>query len=166
LDGLWDQVQQASAAQPFGDAEALAPLLSLVEQRLNEQATRIESQPFTRSDALALLRAISSVGSESALEYDAARQLVWAFREVLDEVDPQGEWTAAREPLAELEQSFVLDLAARGVRREVQIATPSDTRDAFEIDLAQVLSRLAEHAGESVRKSFEELAGVVAADPP
>jgi hypothetical protein len=60
----------------------------------------------------------------------------------------------------------VLDLAARGVRRKVQIETPGDTRDAFEIDLAQVLPRLAEHAAESVRKSFEELADVVAADPP
>ncbi len=166
LDGMLRQIHTASAAQPFGDAEALAPLLRLVEQRLNEQATLIESQPFTRSEALPLLRAISLVGSDSALEYDAARQLVWAFREVLDEVDPQGAWTAAREPLAELEQSFVLDLAARGVRREVQIATLSDTRDAFEIDLGQVLSPLAEHAGDAVRKSFEELADVVAADPP
>lgn len=166
LDGMLGQIHQASAAQPFGDIAALAPLLSLVEQRLNEQAAHIESQPFTRTETLALLRSIARVGSESALEYDGARQLVWAFREVLDEVDSQGAWTAVREPLAELESAFVLDLAVRGVRREVQIATPSDTRDAFEIDLAQVLPRLAEHAGESVRKSFEELADVVAADPP
>jgi hypothetical protein len=166
LDGMLRQVQQAGAAKPFGDADALAPLLSLVEQRLNDQATLVESQPFTRTDALALLRSVAQVGSESALEYDAARQLVWAFREVLDEVDSQGAWTAVRGPLNELEQSFVLDLAARGVRRKVQIETPGDTRDAFEIDLAQVLPRLAEHAAESVRKSFEELADVVAADPP
>ena len=160
------QLELAAAAQPYGDMAELAPRLADAEQWLGGLALQIEARPFTRIEALGILRGIVEVGRRELLDYDAARQLTWAFREVLDEIDPQRRWTAARNELAALEQLFVLDLATVDVRDDREIDTPAGQRGAYVIDLSKLLPAAANHSAQAVCAAFDNVATAVAADPP
>ena len=161
------QIALAAAAQPYGDRAELDRRLADAGKWLDRLIAEIEARPFTRDDALKVLRGIAEVGGEELLDYDAARQLTWAFAEVLDEVDPQQQWGPPREQLAALQQRFVLDLATVNVRKESPFEVAgAGGRVAYEIDLSALLPSMADHRAGDVRKAFADLAGAIDDDPP
>ena len=161
------QISLAAAAQPYGDRAELERRLDDASQWLEPLIVEIEARPFTRDEALAVLRGIAAVGGEELLDYDATRQLAWAFGEVLDEVDPAERWTAPRQQFAALQERFVLDLATVNVRKESPFEVPgAGGRIAYEIELSTLLPAMAEHAAGEVRKAFKEIAVSLEESPP
>jgi hypothetical protein len=160
-------IAMAAAAEPFGDRAGLDKSLSDATRRMDELVAEIESRPFTREDALAMLRSIAAVGGEAMLDYDAARQLTWALGEVLDEVDPDKRWAAPRERYALLAERFVLDLATVNVRKESPFDVPgAGGRVAYEIELSTLLPAMGKHSAGEVREAFRAVGQAVTNDPP
>lgn len=162
------EVEIAASAQPYGDRALLDERLEETAAWLAGIAKEIESRPFGRPESLAVLRAIAAAGAERPLDYDAARQLTWAFGKALADVDPANQWAAVRQQLDALQQRFVLDLTTTKVRQEqgtINVVGAGET-PVVEIDLGKVLPPLANHSGREVREAFAQLAEALRGDPP
>jgi hypothetical protein len=160
-------IMAAATVQPYGIGTSLELELDANGERATKLAQALEQRPFRKAEAHALLQSMAQVGAEEYLEYDSARELVWACTEVLDELDPDGQLMRARERLKALREPFALDLAAERVRKKTPVDLPgAGARFAYQLELASVLPKAAEYSASAMKEAFAELATAILEPPP
>ena len=118
------------------------------------------------------MKSLAAFGAEKDVDYDSARQLVWAYERSLAEIqelkihrgsaeDKEGEDQFGQDPiLAEFEQTLILQL--RKNRKKAAPANPGAqteplTRAEKEINVSVALSQIAKYDPAVIRKIFERL---------
>ncbi|MBW3540366.1 MAG: cytochrome c family protein [Planctomycetes bacterium] len=161
-------------ARPFGDPDTLPAAARELAAWANGVAGEIEKKDLTRADGQALLERIAELATKHVYDYDSARQLVWAFNVVYQDmkvgrdevpfnpVKQEIGWLARRETLDPLEQKLaslesilLLDLR-KG--RETQQAVAGQERPVLEVDLAEILPPITRYEPTEFQTRFREIA--------
>lgn len=82
------EYQLASVKKPFGDQSALQMQGRMLASQLDVLAHQVEQTNLSKDDGSKVLEAIFEIARSEQLDYDSARQLVWAARVVY--ADTQG----------------------------------------------------------------------------
>lgn len=153
-------VRSATLMSPFGDRENLIKAARASADSGDRLAAELDSQGLTMTDGTAILEQIVEMAATETLDYDSARQLVWAFAVVQQELEPRIEKGTAssllKEELTSVKQMFVLSLKD-GRPEEHQIPGATQTRPVTEVDLQTVLPPIADYDAVAFQKAFAEL---------
>lgn len=178
LKNIYDVMNQ----QPFGRSDELLAASRTLANLTDRWAAEIQRQHVKLgSDGDKLLRLIGEKGTKEAYDYDSARQLVWAYERVLDDVlrrkaqlqkdqltdaDQRPEWTGwfpEDGPLTEeaatlnaLEDLLLLDLRTGEEVRQV-IGQESTPRSRVEVELAISFRKISSYDPTPVRAAFQKL---------
>jgi hypothetical protein len=87
LAGAIREVKLAAVDTPFGDAEALKTRGRMLADRLDALAAKLERSTISRAAGEKFLRDLIAHSQAQTLDYDSARQLVWASRIVYEELN-------------------------------------------------------------------------------
>ncbi len=82
---LIEKVKQAGVDGPFGNREDLKTLGPKLAAQLDAVAKELEQRNIPREAAQPLLLDLIELAEKETLDYDSARQLVWAFRVIYDD---------------------------------------------------------------------------------
>jgi hypothetical protein len=159
FDGQIADLRKAVSAQPFGRQKDLVKTASPAAQWLHGQALEREKKPVSRADGLALLKDIVAVASSETLDYDSARQLLWAYQLVdgeLKSADPAAKKIKEiMDPLGK--KMFLLDLRS-GNKAAATISGEKKQRETVEVNLDAVLPPVANYDPSEFRAKLKEIA--------
>jgi Cytochrome c554 and c-prime len=163
-------------AQPFGSPQALSGAARRVAAWAERAAAQLEKQPITPERGRAMLKELAQVASRQTLDYDSARQVVWAFNVIYQDLSRGDEpapfnpsveeigWFARRENLDALEQKLtefdrllLLDLR-KGRTTQQTIPGVQQARPVLEVDLGLVLAPIGAYDPAKFRAQFAEVA--------
>ena len=152
VDAKLAEVTAVLTARPFGREEDVVARARAVAEWADAVAADLDVDGPTRADGWAVLERIAEAGVTRVPDYNAARQLVWAYSVVYDELEgdltepgTQPEWyPEADDPieqtLASLRDNFRLDLVRT---RQESDADLTATVKSQEVAVADALRRLA-----------------------
>ncbi len=153
-------IQAAMLKVPFGDREALVKSARATANECETLAIEVAEQDVTFDNGTALLERIAEIGATEKLDYDSARQLVWAFIVVQEELNSHlTEGSASplmNEKLASVKGMFVLSLKT-GRLENHQIPGATQSRPVTAIDLSVVLPPIANYDAIAFQKAFVEI---------
>ena len=153
-------VRSATLMSPFGDREKLIEAARASADSTHQLAVALDRQEMTIQGATTLLEQIVEMAAIETLDYDSARQLVWAFTVVQEELKPRAENATASplltEELASVKDMFVLSLKD-GRQEEHQIPGAIQKRPVKEVDLQAILPPIASYDAIAFQKAFAEL---------
>ncbi len=168
-------VPQALNTVPFGAPKDLVPAARATADWLDDIARKLEHRDFTAADGRKILQGIVNIAISENLDYDSARQLVWAFSAVYSELNHSGisakpgELTGWYEDgtgkpkagldqietiLASLDAMILLDLR-KG--REAQQEVSGQQRPVVEVDLTLVLPAVGGYEPAAFQKKFQNI---------
>ena len=161
LDAKLADVRKALAAQPFGNAKDLAQPAQTAAAWFYARGRDLEKKPVTREQGIALLKEIAAVGSTELLDYDSARQLVWAFQVVsadLANAYPDAKKIAGLiEPMGK--EMFLLNLrTGRKAATAVPVNKDVVERTTVEVDLEVVLPFMSRYEPARFQERFKQVA--------
>ena len=145
---LRDRMKELTAifdAQPFGDPKSIAKTARAASQWANGLLNESKSIPMDKAGAGKLLAGLGKEAKVRTLDFDSARQFVWAFRAIQSESNVK--WAAQKDiaaALKELDEQLKLDFP----KGQVEI-----TKDF----LRESLERLNNYEPDRFRKAFELL---------
>jgi cytochrome c553 len=147
---------QAVSKQPFGNKKEIKKSAREAAVWLAGLGDDLQKRPFSRTDGLILLKEIADQACSETLDYESARQFVWAFR-IID-----GELASGRADIrAKLEslekEMFLLDLRG-GRKASVSIPGESQQTNILEVDLKTVLPLVANYDPVRFQERFAEIA--------
>ena len=165
------EVESATLASPFGRRDTLIQSSRRAAELAEEMAVAISNTTITEKEGRSILDRLIEIGATEVLDYDSARQLVWAYSVMKYELDtpPTGRSTETLHnppapiplpmELAPLKDVFILDLrqAGLGKKHTIPTATNNPSRDVLEIDLSRVLPKIAIYSPEAVQTAFAAL---------
>jgi hypothetical protein len=126
-------IHAAFDSQPFGNPQEIASSARQVVQWSDQLLRKLEQKKISKTDCLKLLRLLCSEGADGILDYDSARQIIWAFRIIYGECFPD----SAVKPAHDAKIKELLE----ALDRELKLQLPSG-RDQSIVD----------QLGESLRK--------------
>ncbi|MCA9239824.1 MAG: hypothetical protein KDA37_06480 [Planctomycetales bacterium] len=150
-------MQAATSEQPYGNQQAIAVRLSQAASLADELASTIENRVFSERDAKRLLARIAQVGEQALMDYESARQLVWAADSVLRELDPKGTWNDSAAALANAKLQLTTDLAVPMKSAERLQPQGGAVRQVKLVDLPAVLKPSAEYDAGAMQRCFSRL---------
>lgn len=166
------EVESATLASPFGRRDSLIQSSRRAADLAEEMAVAISNTTITEAEGRSVLDRIIDIGATEVLDYDSARQLVWAYSIVKHELEPQSTESSTENPpddylspiplpkeLTLLKEVFILDLREAGAETKHTIPTTTNNpaRDVKEIDLSKVLPKIADYSPETVQAAFAAL---------
>jgi hypothetical protein len=153
-------IQAAILKAPFGDREALVRSARATANDCDKLALALSSQEVTVRGGTDFLEKIVDVAATETLDYDSARQLVWAFIVVQEELrthltkDSASPFLA--DDLASVKEMFVLNLK-NGRLEDHKIPGATQSRPVTAVDLQIVLPPIANYDAIGFQKAFAEL---------
>src|SRR5262249_2631542 len=120
-------------------------------------AEDLQKKPLTRADGRKISQALATLAASEILDYDSARQVLWALKVVEGEAKgPQSE--SIQKNLDALgKEMFLLDLR-KGRHATTAIPGEPKERTTTEVDLAIVLPFIANYDPLVFQKRFKEIA--------
>ena len=153
-------VRSAILMSPFGDRVALIRTARVSADRGDQLAHALDGQEMTVQGAKTLLEQIVVMAASETLDYESARQFVWAFTVVQQELESRVEKGASspliNEQLTTVKEMFVLSLKD-GRQEEHQIPGAAQKRPVKEVDLQTVLPPIANYDAIAFQKAFKEM---------
>jgi hypothetical protein len=164
--------------QPFG-TEALPEAARAVASWADQFAAQLESRAFTANDGHEILKSLADLAAKRTLDYDSARQVVWAFAVIYGELKPGGDvtpfsfeedqigWFPQRDDLdpvesglAELDKVLLLDLR-KGRRTTATIPGENEPRPLLEVDLDLILGPISKYQPREFKERFARIASAL-----
>lgn len=146
-------VRSATLVSPFGDREALIEAARTSADWSDKLAVSLDGQEMTATEGAAVLKNIAETAATETLDYDSARQLLWAFTIVESELKVPEE---RRADLAAARGMFVLNLR-EGREAKHQISPKSTPREVLEVDMKKTLERTAIYDAIAFQRAFAAL---------
>ena len=164
-------VAAALNSQPYGNATDLRNATRSLATAAESQARKLSSLTIDRERAVDLLRGIARYASIESVDYDSARQFIWAYERTQAELKSPPEpwvrgqipkeWIGGNPSLQELEQSMVLWLPANrnkdGAKVELHLGNKPFDRIQHSVDVSKTLDRIANYHPDTVRNAFKVL---------
>lgn len=174
-------VATALSSQPYGNVTTLTTAARTLANAAEHYSADLNARSVDRAYAQRLLVGIANYAASEKefLDYDTARQFVWAYERTKGQLDAshdaQVQWgttiplnlTGTNQILQGLEASLVLSLTAnRNVETAVEMQTgnKSFSRSQRAVDVAKSLKRIASYDPEATRSAFKELKRLQAAE--
>ena len=159
------EVEAATLKSPFGDKITLITSARKAADLAEEMAMAINQSKLTGVEGRVILQRIVETGSTEVLDYDSARQLVWAYSVIKNELEPQtmqnpdGERSKIPLPkeLSSLNDDFLLDFQSVGRKAKHTVPSANEARDVKEVNLAEVLPPIAGYDPPKFQSVFAEL---------
>ncbi len=146
-------VRSATLVSPFGDREALIEAARMSAEWSDKLAVALDGQEMTATEGAALLKSIVETAASETLDYDSARQLLWAFTIVETELKVPHE---RRADLDAVSKTIVLDLR-RGRAAKHQIPGVEAKREVQEVNLSETLPPIAAYDALAFQRAFAAL---------
>ena len=157
LDG--SAILVAVLKSPFGDRNALVRSARATADECDRLAMALNAQEINVKDGTALLERITEMAATETLDYDSARQLVWAFLIVQEELQPRVAKGIASplmtEELTSVKEMFILSLK-NGRLEDHLIPGATQSRPVTAVDLKIVLPPIANYDAIAFQKAFAE----------
>jgi hypothetical protein len=158
-------VEAASLKSPFGDTRTLVSSSRKAAALAEEMAQAINQSKLTEVEGRSVLQRIVETGSTEVLDYDSARQLVWAYSVIKNELGPQPMQKSdderseilLPEELISLNAVFLLDFRNGGRDAEHTVPSANKPRPVKEVDLSKVLPPIAQYDPSRFQAVFAEL---------
>ena len=164
-------VAAALNSQPYGNATELRNATRSLATAAESQARRLSVLTIDRQRADDLLRGIARFASTESVDYDSARQFIWAYERTQSALKSPPEpwvrgqiplkWVGGNPSLQELEESLVLWLPANrnkdGSKVELHSGNKPFNRVDHSVDVAKTLARIANYHPDIVRNAFKWL---------
>jgi len=164
IDRDFSSVQAAILKSPFGDKEQFIAAARASANLAETTAATLSTHKLEASEGMALLERIAKMAATETLDYDSARQLVWAFHVLRTELQPAQnslpESPLLNGDLADIKALLVLDLRdAERYGQNIQRTIPGATeeRTVNEVKLEKILPPIAEYDALKFRKAFSQL---------
>jgi cytochrome c553 len=180
IRSLIRKVQEAGVDAPFGNRNALKTLGPKLAAALDQLAAKLEAKNVPDKDAKKLLNMLIELAESETLDYDSARQIVWAFRVIYDEwkaepidfeafyqpkkIDEVPGWYSDRTKLdpvqnvlAGLEDLILVDLRKGRSTIEKVGDAEEDERLVLEWQPEKALPKIGDYDPEALRKKMGEL---------
>jgi hypothetical protein len=109
---------QAFSVQPFGARHQVASAAHAFSQWSNSLVQRLEGKIYDQAAARGLLRGLCTLAQDEVLDYDSARQIVWAFQAIYHDLEPKPNDAAIQKIFHALAGELKLDLPS-GTERTV-----------------------------------------------
>lgn len=164
IDRDFSFVQSAILKSPFGDREQLIAAARASANLAETTAAALSGQQMRANEGRALLERIAETAATETMDYDSARQLVWAFEILRTELQPAQnslpEIPWLNGDLTEIKSMFVLDLKdaeryGQNIPRTIPGAT--EERTVNEVKLEKILPPIAEYDALKFREAFSQL---------
>ena len=146
-------VQSATLVSPFGDREVLIEAARMSADWSDKLAVKLDSQVMTATEGAALLKSIVETAATETLDYDSARQLLWAVTIVETELKVPHEHRANLDAVS---KTIVLDLQ-KGRATKHQIPGVEAKREVQEVNLSETLPRIAAYDALAFQRAFAAL---------
>ena len=164
IDRDFSFVQSAILKSPFGDREQLIAAARASANLAETTAAALSGQDLRASEGMALLERIAETAATETMDYDSARQLVWAFEILRTELQPaqnsRPDSSLLHGDLTEIKSMFVLDLKdAERYGQNIPRTIPgaSEERTVNEVKLEKILPPIAEYDALKFREAFSQL---------
>ncbi len=164
IDRDFLSVQSAMLKSPFGDQQQLIATARASANLAETTAAALSGKDLRASNAIELLERIAKTAATETMDYDSARQLVWAFEilrtELLPTQNSLPESPLLNGDLTEIKSMFVLDLKdaeryGQNIPRTIPGAT--EERTVNEVNLEKILPPIAEYDALKFREAFDQL---------
>ncbi|MCA8999708.1 MAG: hypothetical protein KDA80_22115 [Planctomycetaceae bacterium] len=192
FDRLSGQVEEAVTAQVFGNRIQLLSASREFSDAARQWAHQLDHRRLMPGEVDAILKDIARIGAERTLDYDSARQLIWAFERVFHDStthsDPEDAsatmtvadartqriprpWTGwlpgeslsrPEEVLKRLEAGLILDLRQGRAGTQTIPSDGNQERPLTEVELEKTLPKISGYDPEIVQQHFHELLGILA----
>lgn len=164
FEGNWTRVQETLRKRPFGQKEDLGSQARSTASWLMIQAKTLEGTRLDRAAGRRMLLKIARIGAEQPLDFDSARQLVWACRVIDGELGDQG-LGPARKLLDALVETTVVTRLRKKMPDQVPDPLGKTARPGkatiVEIDLASLLPPVGNYQPMVAQRHFAEIARVL-----
>jgi hypothetical protein len=159
------EVEAAAIKSPFGDTVTLISSARKAADLAEEMALAINQSKLTEVEGRVVLKRIVETGATEVLDYESARQLVWAYSVIKNELHPQPKEKSddqhSKIPLPgelnDLRQVFLLDFQSVGRDAKHTVPSAKEARNVKEVDLAQVLPPIAGYDPSVFQAVFADL---------
>ncbi len=191
LDRQMREVRDATNQRPFGNPHMLQTSTRKVAKWADDLAEKLEQRNLTHAHGVMIENEICKLAMTKTLDYDSARQLVWAFQIVYSERKSKGSkkqsgrqpgWYDIKKPgefvgwyenrkgldaierkLASLESMFLLDLRkGRTTSQELR----GEDRPVLEVDLKLSLPMTASYEPSAFKTQFKQIADLLQRNQP
>ena len=147
FDAQLKKVHDAFDAQPFGDPKAIAVSAKATVQWLNQFIDQLEKSKLDQTAAHRLLRELCALSKEELLDYDSARQVIWAFENIYAELQPKPDGSVD----AKIKEQFT------ALDKLLKLRLPSGPKRKILEELPQSLERINSYEAKSFQDHMEEL---------
>ncbi len=162
LEQQLSSVRKAIDVQPFGKQAALKASAAGAAKWSSSVADALQKKSLAPADGVTIRKQIAETAAAEILDYDSARQLVWAFKIVNAELKRTNEVAAIQPILDGFEKDmFLLDLRS-GRKAGTKIPGETQARNTVEVDLTSVLPKVADYDPADFQKRFQEIAKLLA----
>lgn len=145
--------ESAVAAKPYSDRDQAISSAEAALAALNPMIDELRTKPVDAARAAALLEQLAGLARSELLDYDSARQIAWAYRAILTEINPE----KAAQPAVSAE----LD----ALDRELALTLPSARQQvAIEKSLGERLRLAADYDPYAFRERMARLDALVKAN--
>ncbi len=159
------EVESATLKSPFGDTVTLISSARKAADLAEEMAMAINQSKLTEVEGRAVLNRIMETGATEVLDYDSARQLVWAYSIIKNELEPRPTQKPGDElsqiplpdELSSLSTVFLLDFRNGGRDAEHTVPSANKARPVKEVDLSKVLPPIAGYDPSKFQAVFAKL---------
>jgi hypothetical protein len=164
-------LEQATSAQPFGNPDQVRAAASKIKAWSDELISRADALNLDPSAVVRLLKTLCAMATESAPDYDSARQLAWAFQRIYSEANlKHAGRDEARSILEAIEQDLHLPLNTTREARKAVIskkspaqALPETLQELSNKELGESLRHIAEYDPERFQKAMKRLGELLSA---
>lgn len=160
LEGELAQIRDALHQQPFGVRSRLVEHGRGLVQSAEALASKLAGASLSRSDGERIRRAIADAAATQVVDYDSARQLIWAFRVVDGELEDRRADDEIAQILASLDDEFVLDLRA-GQTVQQMLPGSRSPRETKEVDLSKTLPPIAAYDPAGFQQRFQRISALL-----
>jgi hypothetical protein len=139
---------RALAAQPFGNKDRAVSAAKALASWTDEVLGDLGKTTIGRASALRMLGRICRVERSEVPDYDAARQLFWAFRAIYGELEPgAGPDSPAERVLRRMDEELGFSLPSAGKQVPIEDTLAKRLKAVTDFDPAVFQAGLAELAG-------------------
>lgn len=164
-------VMTALNSRPYGSTVELKAATTALARAAEARSRELDSLTINRVRASDFLSSIAAVGAAEFLDYDSARQLVWAYERThaqlatTDRVEGSKrsprptapkEWIGGSHDAGVLALNLWLPDNRRAMKTPVQLGVGTK-KIQFEVDLGKILKQSAGYDPEPVRDAFQKL---------
>ncbi|MEK6259094.1 MAG: multiheme c-type cytochrome [Planctomycetota bacterium] len=166
-------VMTALNSRPFGNGVELKAAATALARAAEVRSRELNSLAIHREQARDFLASIANVGSAELLDYDSARQLVWAYERTKSQLETPDrvegikyrllpaapkEWLGGNQDPAVLGLNLWLPDPANRIPMDKPVQLGVGTKKTqFAIDIGRVLKQSAAYDPEPVRDAFRKL---------